>query len=246
MSVRKIKMKIAYDGADYHGWQIQPGFKTIQEEVNRALTDLLRTEVHVTAASRTDAGVHALGQVGVIKLDSRIPTENLARAVTDRLPLDIAVIKAEEVPQDFNVMGEVKSKLYRYTIYTSTVRPVLDIRHCWHLPAKLDVEKMAKAARLLEGKKDFKSFASAADKRKSSVRTIFQCRVNQQEDWVYIDVCGDGFLYHMVRNIVGTLAEIGRGKRDPEEIPDIIAVRDRQAAGSKAPPFGLCLVWVKY
>ena len=246
MSKRNIKLVIQYDGSDYHGWQIQPGKKTIQEAVTEAIRNLVGKEVVLTGASRTDAGVSALGQSVFFEVDSPIPTVNLAKAITDRLPEDIAVIEAAEVSPDFDVISDVKNKLYRYTIYTGKVRPVLQIRHCWHLPYKLDAAAMDRGAKMLVGKKDFKSFASAADQREDSVRTIFRCDVTQDGDFVYIEVEGDGFLYNMVRNIVGTLAEVGIGRMKPEKIAEIIDAKDRCAAGPIAPAAGLCLIWIKY
>ncbi len=246
MSVRNIKLTISYDGSEYHGWQIQPGQKTIQGVLTEAICDLLGCEVTMTAVSRTDAGVSALGQVAFIQIDSPIPTENLAKAITHRLPSDIAVIEAIEIPEGFDVTGAVKSKLYRYTIFTGRHRPVLQIRHCWHLMEKLDLAAMAEAAKMLVGKKNFKSFAAAADQRENTVRTIFRCDVTNENDWVYIDVEGDGFLYNMVRNIVGTLVEIGLDRWSPEKITEIIEAKDRTAAGPIAPAAGLCLMWIKY
>ena len=250
MPVRNIKLTIAYDGTEYHGWQIQPGLRTIQGVITEAIQGLLGSEVRLFGASRTDAGVSALGQVGLIQIDSPIPTENLAKAITGRLPADIAVTEAVEVPQNFDLMGAVTNKLYRYTIFTGQVRPVLKIRHCWHLHTKLDITAMTEAAKFLVGKKDFNSFASAADKRESSVRTIFRCEVGkgkeEEKDWIYIDVEGDGFLYNMVRNIVGTLVDIGNGRWKPEKINEILRAKDRTAAGQLAPPQGLCLMWIKH
>jgi tRNA pseudouridine38-40 synthase len=250
MAVRNIKLTITYDGTEYHGWQIQPGLRTIQGIITEAIQDLLSSEIRLFGASRTDAGVSALGQIGLIQIDSPIPTKNLARAITGRLPADLAVTEAVEVPLGFDLMGAVTNKLYRYTIYTGQVRPVLKIRHCWHLHTKLDITAMDKAAKLLVGKKDFKSFASAADKRESSVRTIFRCDVgnsnDQEKDWIYVDVEGDGFLYNMVRNIVGTLVDVGNGRWSPEKINEILEAKDRTAAGQLAPPQGLCLMWIKH
>ena len=293
MAVRNIKLTIVYDGTEYHGWQIQPGLRTIQGVITDAIQDLIDAEVgphfanrsqngspvRLFGASRTDAGVSALGQVGLVQIDSAIPTENLARAITDKLPADIAVAEAVEVAEGFDLMGAVKSKLYRYTIFTGRVRPVLEIRHCWHLPAKLDITAMAEAAKLLVGKKDFKSFAAAADKREETVRTIFRCDVvssrvvrdascekekmdscfrrnddtqyaihntQYENDWIYVDAEGDGFLYNMVRNIVGTLVEVGVGRWRPEKINEILEAKDRTAAGRLAPAQGLCLMWIKY
>ena len=272
MAVRNIKLTISYDGSEYHGWQIQPGLRTIQGVLTDAIQDLIDAEVRLFGASRTDAGVSTLGQVGLVQIDSAIPTENLAKAITDKLPSDIAVAEAVEVAEGFDLMGAVKSKLYRYTIFARRVRPVLEIRHCWHLPAKLDITAMAEAAKLLIGKKDFKSFAAAADRRENTVRTIFRCDVvssrvvrdascekekmdscfrrnddtQYENDWIYVDAEGDGFLYNMVRNIVGTLVEVGVGRWRPEKIKEILEAKDRTAAGRLAPPQGLCLMWIKY
>ena len=246
MVIRKIKLTVAYDGYSYHGWQIQPGMKTIQQTLAEAIELLTGQKVELAGASRTDAGVSALGQAVTFQIDSPIPTENFARAITHRLPADIAVAEAIEVAPDFDVIRDVKSKLYRYTIFTGLVRPVLRIRHCWHIPEKLDACVMAKAASFLVGKKDFKSFAAAADKRESSTRTIFRCDVAGEGDWIYIDVEGDGFLYNMVRNIVGTLVEAGIGRMKPEKMAAILEATDRTAAGPIAPAEGLCLMWIKY
>jgi tRNA pseudouridine38-40 synthase len=250
MALRNIKLTIAYDGSDYHGWQIQPGFTTIQGVLTEALRSLLGPRARVCGASRTDAGVSALGQVGLIQVDSPIPTENFARAITDRLPESMAVVKAEDVPMGFDVIGDVKSKLYRYTIFCGPVRPVLHVRHCWHVSADLEVRAMNEAAGWLVGRKDFKSFAAAADCRQDSVRTVFRCEVTEapaeEGRWIYVEAEGDGFLYNMVRNIVGTLVEVGVGRWPPQKVPAILEARDRTAAGPIAPPNGLCLMWIKY
>jgi tRNA pseudouridine38-40 synthase len=312
MGVRNIKLTIAYDGTEYHGWQIQPGFRTIQGVLAEAIGGLLGCKVRVCGASRTDAGVSALGQVGLVQIDSPIPTENLAKAITDRLPPDMAVVEAVEVPLGFDVIGAVKSKLYRYTIYTGPVRPVLHIRRCWHIATKLDIAVMDAAAKFLVGTKDFKSFAAGDDKREDTVRTIFRCDVyssnekrltaenaesaekkinheltrtdtnkrannelvriretswqksplsatpagsavmkserntQDENDWIYVDVEGNSFLYNMVRNIVGTLVEVGVGRWKPEKINEILEAKDRTVAGPLAPAAGLCLVHIEY
>lgn len=246
MAIRKIKLTIAYDGYSYHGWQEQPGHPTIEQTVEDAFESLTGQKVELSGASRTDAGVSALGQTAVFQIDSPIPTENFIKAITHRLPPDITIVEAVEVPLDFDVIKDVKSKLYRYTIFTGEVRPVLQIRHCWHIPEKLDVAAMSKTAAFLVGKKDFKSFAAAADKRESSIRTIFRCDVISDSDWSYIDVEGDGFLYNMVRNIVGTLVEAGVGRMQPEKMTEILEAKDRTAAGPIAPAEGLCLMEIRY
>lgn len=247
---RKIKLTIAYDGTGYHGWQVQPGLPTVQETLCQAATALIGRRTHVHGASRTDAGVHALGQAGLIEVISPIPTENFPRALTDRLPAGLAVLDAGEVDKKFDLMGDVTCKLYRYTICVSKQRPVLQMRYCWHLPGQIELEAMQRAAQTLVGTHDFRSFASAADKRQSSVRTVFSCAVTPVTDatnhWIHIDVQGDGFLYNMVRNIVGTLVDIGHGRWAPDKLPEILAARDRSAAGQLAPASGLCLQWIRY
>ncbi|MBW8000537.1 MAG: tRNA pseudouridine(38-40) synthase TruA [Planctomycetes bacterium] len=246
MALRKIKLTVCYDGSRYHGWANQPGQETIQGQLTEAIQILTGTEVSITGASRTDAGVHAKGQTVTMEVDSPIPTENFAKAITDRLAEDIAVIDAVEVPGSFDVIGDVKNKLYHYTIYTGKVRPVMEISKVWHLPGELDVDMMDRAAKLLVGKKDFKSFASAADNRENTVRTIFRCDVTGDGDYIYTEVEGDGFLYNMVRNIVGTLVEVGIGRMKVEKIEEILAAKDRTAAGPIAAASGLCLEWIKY
>lgn len=260
MALRNIKLTVCYDGTSYHGWQIQPYKRTIQGEMINAVSNLLGWRTNVTGASRTDAGVSAAGQVALIQIDSPIPTKNFAKAITDRLPADIAVTEAVDIPMGFNVIGDAKCKLYRYSIFTGRARPVF-VHQCWHLPEKLDIGAMNEATKLLEGKKDFKSFASADDHRSDSVRTIIRCEVyssrkdntqyaghntTDEKDWVYIDVEGDRFLYNMVRNIVGTLVEVGVGRMEPEKITEILEARDRRAAGPIAPAAGLCLIWIRY
>ena len=246
---RKIKLVIAYDGTDYHGWQIQPGLRTVQGARCAAATALLRHPTHVQGAGRTDAGVHALGQVGVIDTTHPIPADHLASGLNDHLPQDIAVLHAQEVAPDFDVVGDVTRKAYRYTIYTGRLRPVRRIRFCWHFPAPLAVEAMHTAAQHLVGTRDFRSFAAAVDEGENTVRTVFRCdvtRVGDDCDLITIDVEGDGFLHHMVRIIAGTLIDSGRGHWPPEHMADILAARSRKAAGHLAPAPGLCLEWIKF
>ena len=246
MAVRNIKLTIHYDGTAYHGWQVQPGVDTVGGKVQQAIETLTDQSVKVNGSSRTDAGVHALGQVANIRIDSPVPTANLVKALTDRLPDDIAVTEAVDVPDTFDAISDTKSKLYRYSIYTAPVRSVMDIRYCWHRPGKLDADAMAAAARLLIGKHDFKSLAGAADDRENSIRTITHCSVVAEENRISIEVAADGFLYNMVRNIVGTLVEVGRGRWTPEKITEILKARDRAAAGPIAPASGLCLMRIDY
>jgi len=247
---RRIKLVLAYDGTDYHGWQIQPGLRTVQGTLCDAATALLRSPTHVQGASRTDAGVHARGQVGLLETGHPIPVPHLPLALNDHLPQDIAVLHAQEVGPDFDLVADVTRKAYRYTIYTGRFRPVRQIRFCWHVPAPRAVEAMQAAARHLVGTHDFRSFAVAVDEDQDAVRTVFRCDVTRgagsDRDWIALDVEGYGFLHHMVRLMAGTLIDIGRGHWRPEQMADILAARDRAAAGHLAPACGLCLEWIKF
>ncbi len=247
MAVRNIKLTIQYNGSGYYGWQKQPNRRTIESEIISAIENLTCCEnVELNGASRTDAGVSALGQVANVMLDTPIPSERMAKAITQYLPPEIAVTEAVDVAEQFDAIKEAKSKLYRYSIYTGKSRPVMQINQCWHRPGRLDVEAMRTAAQKLIGEKDFKSFATASDKRSSSIRTIFQCDVSEDGYWVFVEVEADGFLYNMVRNIVGTLVEIGRGRWKPERMSEILEAKSRTAAGPIAPASGLCLMWIRY
>jgi len=241
---------IAYDGTDYHGWQIQPGFRTVQGMLCEAATAVLRCPTHVQGASRTDAGVHARGQVGLIEIMHPIAADHLHLALNDHLPQDIVVRSAQEVGPEFDVMADVTRKAYRYTIYTGRLRPVRQIRFCWHFPGSLFVAAMQAAAGHLVGTHDFRSFAAAVEEGQDTVRTLFRCEVSQggadSRDWITIDVEGSGFLHHMARLIAGTLIDIGRGHWPPEHMADILAARNRAAAGHLAPAGGLSLEWIKF
>ena len=246
MAPRKIKLVIHYDGTAYHGWARQPEHDTIQGQLETAIEKLTGMFVEVIGSSRTDAGVHALGQVAhVVLTDCPIPTENFQNALNNLLPDDIVIADVQEVPEDFDAISDTVQKRYKYFICTVPIRPVL-VRNQWHRPGSLDVDKMAAAAKFLVGKHDFKSFASAADQRESSVRTITQCTIKQACGSIVISVQADGFLYNMVRNIVGTLVEIGRGRWEPGYINDILEAKDRNAAGPIAPACGLCLMEIFY
>ena len=246
MATRKIKLLIQYDGTAYHGWAAQPGMPTIQGTLTDAIEKLTGCRVELLGSSRTDAGVHASGQVAAFVIDSPVPTENFTRALNNMLPEDIAIMEAVEVPDSFDPISDTKSKIYRYSIYTGSIRPVMQIRYCWHRPGGLDVRAMQAAAKTLLGKHDFKSFASAADTRESSIRTIIKCDVAGEGEWITFDVQADGFLYNMVRNIVGTLVEVGRGRWTTADIERILAAKDRCEAGPIAPASGLCLTRIFY
>jgi len=243
---KNIKLTISYDGVNYSGWQSQPGKRTIQGELERAVGELTGFVTKVNGASRTDAGVSALGQVANVVITSPVPVENYLKALNHRLPRDIRILEALEVTMDFDASGSAVGKLYRYKIYTGKNAHALQNRNAWHRPGELNVVAMDEAAKMLAGTHDFKSFAAAADKRESSIRTVTCCDVTQDDKWVYIDIEADRFLYNMVRNIVGTLVEIGRGRWKPEKMREILEAADRTAAGPTAPPEGLCLIRIEY
>lgn len=244
---RNIKLTIAYAGYNYHGWQFQPNYPTIQQEVEKAIKLLTKRSVKINAASRTDAGVSALGQViNFVLEDCSVPTENFPKALDVFLPAQISIVEAKEVGLEFNARFDSLCKEYQYVVFTGQTKPVLDINHCWHYTYKLDIDAMQKAASLVVGTKDFKCFSSAGDHREETTRTIIKCDVQQKGDWFTFTVEGNAFLYNMVRNIVGTLVDIGRGKWQPEYMAEIIASKQRKFAGVLAPAGGLCLNWIKY
>lgn len=247
MNSRNIKLTIAYAGYNYHGWQFQPDYPTIQEEVEKAIKLLTRQDIKLNAASRTDAGVSALGQVvNFVLEDCPVPIEKFPKALNVFLPDQISIVEAQEVGLEFNARFDSLCKEYQYVIFTGKSKPVLDINHCWHFTYKLDIEAMQKAASLVVGTKDFKCFSSAGDHREETTRTIIRCAVEQKGDWFTVTVEGNSFLYNMVRNIVGTIVDIGRGKWPAEYMTEIIASKQRKFAGILAPAQGLCLNWIKY
>ncbi|MDE5908531.1 MAG: tRNA pseudouridine(38-40) synthase TruA [Lachnospiraceae bacterium] len=240
--MKRVKLVVAYDGTAYHGWQIQPGAPTIEGELNRALGTLLNEEIRVIGASRTDAGVHALCNVAVFDTNTCIPAEKIAYALNQRLPEDIRIQASEEVTPDFHPRRCKSRKTYEYRIL-NTRFPLPTKRlyaHFTYVP--LNIERMKQAACYLTGEHDFKSFSSAAAVVESTVRTVHQLTVEKEQDEIIIRVCGNGFLYNMVRIIAGTLMEVGRGSMEPDHIKEILEMGERSAAGPTAPACGLTLV----
>lgn len=246
--VRNIRMTVAYDGTDFHGWQKQPGLRTVQGEIEHASMRVIRHPINIIGSGRTDSGVHARGQVANFLTDCTVPTERIRRAIGSRLPADVSIVHACEAPLDFRATSDADSKLYRYTIYNDTHKPVERLRHryVYHFWNPLDLEKMQQAASLMEGERDFAAMASKGSPRQTTVRTVFQCKVSRSYSEVYVDVIGNGFLYNQVRNMVGTLIEVGRGHWPALRVADILAGADRSQAGPTAPACGLCLQWVRY
>ncbi len=258
MTMSRYKITIAYDGSGFHGWQSQhpPGsepLRTVQDVVRDAVQRAVGHPVVLQGASRTDAGVHAIGQVAHFDADTRIPIERLALAINARLPEDVAVRDAKIVSPSFDAVADALSKQYRYRIWMSPQRP-LHFRHLfYHCFAPLDVAAMNDAAGRLAGEHDFAAFAAAGHGRQTTIRTVFACGVEHHRDddplmaeQVHIVISGSGFLYNMVRIIAGTLVEIGRGRWTPDRIDHLLAHPDRRLAGPTLPPEGLCLEWIKH
>lgn len=245
--MKRVMLRVAYEGTRYHGWQIQPGnVITIEGVLNRAISDLTGEEIQVIGASRTDAGVHALGNVAVFDTESRIPGEKFSYALNQRLPEDIVVQESREVDADFHPRYQDCRKTYEYTILNRRF-PLPEYRNtAMFYHGSLDVDKMREAGRAFLGEHDFAGFCAAGAQVQTTVRTIYGLQVEQAGDLLRIRVEGNGFLYNMVRIIAGTLLEVGKGKIPPESMADIIASRDREKAGPTAPAKGLRLVEICY
>ena len=279
--MRNLRLLIAYDGTDFHGWQRQPNVLTVQECLESAIERVLGERVQVYGSGRTDAGVHAINQVANFKTDRPIPCENLVKALNDALPPTVRIKDAQDVSSQFHARYDVRSKTYRYRILQAPVCSPFMWRFVWHYPFPLNAERMAQAAKLFEGEHDFTSFAAtegsageenyphaAADRNRpqaaaaipdrhswlapkvepAMVRKIFRSRILRRTRQLMLlyEITGNGFLHHMVRNIVGTLVEVGRGKLVPADVMRILNARDRTLAGPTAPAQGLCLVRVEY
>lgn len=244
--MRNIILIIEYDGTNYAGWQIQKNSKSIQGTLEAALKRIAGEKVKLISCGRTDSGVHAKGHVANFKTNSKIPLVNLRRGLNSILPRDIVIKEAKEVPADFNSRYDAKSKVYRYTILNRPYPAALYRDYFYYVPYKLDLNLMKREAQFLLGRHDFKSFQAADKKERSSIRTIKKLKIERKGDFIEIKIEADGFLYNMVRNIVGTLIEIGRGRFKPGSMEKILGVRNRDLAGPTAPAKGLCLVEVKY
>jgi len=269
--MRTIKLTLAYDGTAYAGWQVQQGEITVQEVLETAIAKITGESLRVIASGRTDAGVHALGQVVGFRTETHLSADVLRRALNAELPRDVAVLDAVEADESFHPIRDAVRKRYRYVIDDGPVRDVFRRRYCWQYPGRLDEAAMARAARALVGTHDFSSFETTGAERKDSIRTIYElevergrgggpsvgepCRTGQPQagqgrgarpHLITIEVEADGFLYNMVRAIVGTLVEVGRGAREESWIAKVLAATDRRRAGPTAPPQGLFLVRVDY
>jgi len=244
--MRNIKLTIEYDGTAYHGWQSQVNATAIQDIVTTALNSLTGENCSITGASRTDTGVHALGQVCNFFTDSSIPSDKFAYALNTFLPEDVVIRRSEEVSPDFHARFSTKGKKYRYLFYNSVFPSALQRNRAYHIYYPLDTVAMQQAAGYFTGTHDFIAFSATGGSVKTTVRTITQANVERDGEMVEFCVTGDGFLYNMVRIIAGTLVEVGFGKIKPDAIPGIIAACDRRKAGRTAPAHGLYLVEVYY
>ena len=247
--MRTIKLTLAYDGTGYAGWQSQPDRRTLQDTLEAVLGQILGHPLRVAASGRTDAGVHAFGQVVSFDTDSQLSADVLFRALNAELPRNMAVVAAEEAPAGFHARRDAHGKRYRYVIRDGRVSNVFERNFAWQVPRRLDEARMARAAAALVGTHDFASFETTGSPRASSVRTVTALEIARDPadaDRLLIEIEASGFLYNMVRSIVGTLVEVGWQTRDESWPAAVLAARDRTAAGRTAPAQGLVLLWVKY
>ncbi len=244
--MRRIKLTVAYDGTSYCGWQVQPNGVSVQEKLNQALSSLFQTPVSTIGASRTDAGVHALGNVAVFDTEARMPADKIAFALNTYLPEDIRIQNSMEVPLEFHPRFTKTVKTYEYRILNRTFADPCRRLYSTFWYGKLDVDAMEKAAGYLEGTHDFKSLATANPAVTDTVRTIYRTRLWKEGDMICFQITGNGFLYNMVRIIVGTLMEIGKGTWPPEYMETLLKARDRSKAGPTARPEGLTLLEIQY
>ena len=248
--MRFFRLTLSYDGTAYAGWQVQASGRTIQAELEAALLQVTGERIRAVASGRTDAGVHALGQVVSFSSDTRLTADVLRKALDANLPRDIVVLEVREAPAGFHAIRDALRKRYRYIVQDGPIRDVFGRAHAWYFAQPLDVEAMRTAAQALLGQHDFSSFEAAGSPRVSSVRTIYNLTVERRagDSWerVIFEVEADGFLYNMVRNLVGSLVVVGRGRQEPAWIARVLAAQDRKVAGMTAPPQGLFLVNVDY
>lgn len=244
--MKRIAMRVAYDGTAYHGWQIQDNALTVEQVLTETLRELLQENVELIGASRTDAGVHAKGNVAVFDTDTSIPGEKIAYALNSRLPEDIVVVQSKEVSTDFHPRYTKSSKTYEYRIWNKTFPDPILRKYTHFYYGKLDEKLMQEAADFLVGEHDFASFCSAGAQVQSTVREIYDIKITRKEDILTISITGNGFLYNMVRIIAGTLIEAGAGKYSGEKIKEILEACDRSKAGPTAPACGLHLMRIDY
>ena len=248
--MRVLRLTVSYDGTGFFGWQFQPGKRTIQETLETAVESVTGEQQRSLASGRTDAGVHALGQVVAVRTDTELDATTLCRALNARLPEDIRIRDVGFADPDFHPIRDAKSKRYRYSLQFGGQHDVFRRRLCWHLHRPLDPDAMRDAARLLVGEQDYASFQASGAPRKSTVRNIHHLEIADEsvdgQNFVTFEIEANGFLYNMVRIIVGSLVQIGLGKQDEAWLRRVVDGRDRRLAGPTAPPEGLCLLFVRY
>ncbi|MCL5945868.1 MAG: tRNA pseudouridine(38-40) synthase TruA [Planctomycetes bacterium] len=246
MARMRYKLTIAYDGTAYCGWQRQVStISTVQQTVEKAASYIANHPVTVLGSSRTDSGVHAQGQVAEMTVETQWETERLRMAINSRLPPDILIRTMEPVDEKFNIR-KAKSKRYRYLIWADHDRPVFYRHYVYHYWRDLDISAMQEACRLFEGRHDFIAFRGRQDEYQTTIRDIFHCHIYRRGPIIIFAVEGNGFLYHMVRTMVGTVLEIGHGQGKPERVMELLVAGDRRAAGPCAPASGLCLQWIRF
>ena len=244
--MKTIKLTVSYDGTDYVGWQSQKNGVSVQDLIEEALFKVCKQKIRITGSGRTDAGVHAAGQVANFKTDSSVPPDRFALALNAYLPQDIRVIKSEEAAEDFNARYSAKRKKYRYSAFISDISLPLKCRYAYHLDKMPDVAKMKEAAAIFLGEHDFKSFSSTGSAVKTTVRTVYSIEVEEANGDITIDVCGNGFLYNMVRIIAGSLFAVGYGKVGVNALIEALNGKKRPNECKTLPANGLCLVSVEY
>ncbi len=244
--MRKIKLLLEYDGTSYHGWQVQPNGPTIQEVVEEKITIMTRHPARLVASGRTDAGVHALGQIASFTTDTRIPAEGFRKGLNSLLPPDIRILSAEDADPDFHPQFMAKRKTYLYRILNSETPSAVYRNFSWHVPLPLNLPVMEETAKFLIGVHDFSSFQAADADTTNAVREVLRAEWRAEGNFLCFTIQANGFLRHMVRNIVGTLVNVGKGRTSGEEFRRILDSRDRRQAGPTAPPQGLFLVRVSY
>lgn len=244
--MKRVKLVVAYDGTNYHGWQVQDNGITIEEVLNRTISELVQEDIKVIGASRTDAGVHACGNVAVFDTESRIPGDKFSFALNQRLPEDIRIQESCEVDADFHPRYADTVKTYEYNILNRRFELPTKRLYAAFCYYPMDIERMNQAAAYLVGEHDFKSFCSAGAQVQTTVRTIYAVNVTKADDMVHIRITGNGFLYNMVRIIAGTFMQVGTGLMEPEQVKEILEARDRSKAGPTAVAKGLTLVEIRY
>jgi len=244
--MRNIKLTISYDGTNYCGWQRQKNGKSVQEEIERVLNILTKERITIYGSGRTDAGVHALGQVANFISNTTIPIDKVPTAMNSILPEDIIIVRAEEVDLDFHARYNAKGKKYRYVVYNREIKNPFYRNYSYHVPYPLDLELMREGAKYFLGEHDFRAFMASGSSVKNTVRNIYSIEIKREGDFILFDFSGNGFLYNMVRIMTGTLVDVGRGFLEACKLPEIILSKERVNTGHTAPPQGLYLMEVFY